>query len=1349
MMYLISTINFNLWKSIYVVIDAMRQKVLAVTVVTALFMTAIIYTSPSGDSIAESQPPELLITPDNNIIVFPKGGGYDENFWMNIQAEHSIVEASINLIGLDVLDSTQLMLYELVSSDINDDVSTAPQIITDIYNNHFVAWIDSGSIQSSKAGLDVFLQQWDSQLNSWKTPVQLSANAPNTDAKGVKLATDSTGNVYVVWVEGGNALPSGGADNEIFFRKWNGNSWSPIELVSDDIDDDDSISPDIVVDMYGNVFVAWSDNGDIKSSGTDYDIVYKVFNGTVWSATDVVSTDPDDGDSKEPALATDGSNVFFCWADNGNITSSGTDYDIVLRTYRQGSLDLPYLISNDINDGESVSPDLCANSTHVFVVWQDNGSVSGSGLDSDIVISTYETATNKIGMASVISDHAYDGESEKPQVVIDNFNNIYIAWSDSGAMLSSGSDWDIFYRLIDSFGMKDIELLTTDTTPGISEAVSLTVDFRNHVQIAWQDTADVKGSGVDEDIFLKDLYFDYEYPKNPKIDFGKDGSWDWELSGVLDYKTEISGDWLGLKLTSLVNAGKDNAVSGYVQIPWRMSSDSTGAINISHIFLRGTKTPLAPGNLTILNEDIMHVVDHKPTFSWDFIDQDSPVQGRFEVEVGSSPGNNDMWDPVPAESPETQIKYMGSNLIDGQTYYFRVRVADSEGSEWSDWSVPLQFRINTPPEITSFKPTTGTFDEKIELTWSAADAETDGLLYYVQVYYNQDEVWQTIVDGSPETSYTWLTKNVYEQTIVFNIFAWDGFENSTNFEPSGPFYIGHNTPPRLQIISPKVDIKLGEKEVYLIEWNGTDDDEEDVLTISLFYDDDKNESDKQVIVEDYPNTKKYQWDTTDVQPDEYYILGIITDGINSTSAYSEGTIEVGLDKKILPPTVTYIEPEVDEEKVELKPMVRIVFNKVLNESTINHETFYIKDENGILVEGEREYYPLLKELRFTLKSTLKFSTEYTVIITHKLKDTDGVFFDGNYNGVGGEGVTDDFSWSFRTLMKEDDNSPPTVLSTKPTIDEMGVDVKTTIQINFSEPIDPTTLYARTFMLITLDKMLEWDGVSIDWLVQNSIDGSVSYSIEKSRAIFTPASSLEFNTTYVVLLMPQISDLSDNNLAGNYELVTQIDGIIYPYAYSFTTVPEQIPANEIKKDQPVYVEIFNWEYFYYLFIVLLILVILVIAWLIRRKVLMGPIQIRDVFIIYNDGRLLYHYRPKSDKVDWMRDSEIDEGAVSSMLTAIQDFVKDSFRFSMGSRLNELRHGTLRILIEHGNDSYVAVVCSGGPTSKIRDEMKNVIYDLNVKYGKVLKDWDGNMNTIAGIDKLVVPLVLLEKDAELSD
>ena len=240
--------------------------------------------------------------------------------------------------------------------------------------------------------------------------------------------------------------------------------------------------------------------------------------------------------------------------------------------------------------------------------------------------------------------------------------------------------------------------------------------------------------------------------------------------------------------------------------------------------------------------------------------------------------------------------------------------------------------------------------------------------------------------------------------------------------------------------------------------------------------------------------------------------------------------------------------------------------------------------------------------------------------------------------------------------------------------------------------------------------------------------------------------MEFNTTYVVKLTSAITDTSGNRLTS--------------YLFTFTTIPEVKQDSVIEINPPpsgdkgkeTIIEIFNWEYFYYVFTLLLVVLILIATFLIRRKILMGPITIRDVFIIYNDGRLLYHYKSKEKDgtgtvIDFQDD--IDESAVSSMLTAIQDFVKDSFKFTRGSSLNELRHGTLRILIEHGNNCYVAVVVGGGSITKIRNEMRKVIFDLNTKYGQVLKDWDGNMRSIAGIDKLTVPLVSMQKENETGE
>jgi hypothetical protein len=1323
----------------------MCRKVMAVVVVTAFLMTAIIYTSPSGDSKIESQPPHLMNVSSNNVITFPTGGGYDESYWTRIHTNYTIVEASINLIGLEALNSIQPGLFSLVSSDANDGTSSDPQIVTDIYNNHFIVWVDTGNIGSAQTDPDIFVDQWDGA--SWKGPVLLSNMKPNSISLGPSVAADPFGNVHVVWYEKSNALASG-PDNDIFYCKWDGNNWNPPILLSDDVNDGESITPEIAVDLTGDVYVAWVEDGDISGSGVDKDIVMKRYDyaSKVWDSTSVISSDPNDGESVEPAIASSGGAVYLAWSDKGDILNSGIDYDIILSTYWQGSWNAPSPISLDPDDGDSRNATLAANASGVYIAWQDDGAVLNSGSDYDIIQTFVDLKNAWIDPIRVISDDSSFGDSINPTMTLDNFENLYISWADSGNVLGSGSDWDIYYRIQDKIMLRDPVLVTDTIAQGRSCNVSISKDNQNNIQFVWEDTSDASSSGPDEDIFLRNIFFDYRYPMNLKLDIGNNGIWDWNYIGPFDTAATLKGNWLGILLTSFVESHKSSADDDYVTVFFNFSSETTGIVNITDIKLIGTAIPSAPENLTILNEERLHVINHEPVFSWDFIDSDSPTQGMFDVEVGSTADGNDLWNPAPVDTSDNSILYQGAKLQNGMTYYFRVRVADSDGSTWSDWSKPYEFRMNSAPVVMSLSPESGTFDHNITLNWAGEDAESDELTYFVGAYF--DNKWHTIVDGSLETNYVWNTKEMAEQWIDLNCYATDGFENSSIFSNSGKIYIGHNTPPKLWILSPQATGTLVDNR-YLITWDSEDPDIEDILKISLYYDADNDSAEKNTIIENVDDKGYYQWNTTDVPEGEYYILGVLTDGTETTEAYSNGTIQVGFDSNELPPRIISKDPDENDRSISIISNIIILFNKPIDDSSINHNTFYVKDSKSRLVEGKRTYFVSTSingtkyELRFEPKVPLLFDTTYTVILKNEIRDINGQKLDGNWNTIGGEGELDDVIWSFSTMMKEDDTTPPYVLTTFPMDGSFNTDVALTISINFSEPLDPVSLSSGTFIVVTKSDYNNWNQNSFDGLIPYGIDGVVSYNMEHFQAIFQPRAQLEYNTTYVVILTPEITDFSGNKLVG-FIPITLSNGVVYPHIFQFRTNIQITPEGAPKEEgEDTIVRIFQWEYFYYIFTALLVVLILISVVIIRRRVLMGPIQIRDIFIIYNDGRLLYHFKPKME----ITSQDIDDGAVSSMLTAIQDFVKDSFKLTRSSGLNELRHGTLRIVIEHGNDSYVAVVCSGGPITKIRDEMKKVIFDLNVKYGQVLKDWDGNMNSVAGIDKLLVPLILMEKDAEL--
>ena len=130
----------------------------------------------------------------------------------------------------------------------------------------------------------------------------------------------------------------------------------------------------------------------------------------------------------------------------------------------------------------------------------------------------------------------------------------------------------------------------------------------------------------------------------------------------------------------------------------------------------------------------------------------------------------------------------------------------------------------------------------------------------------------------------------------------------------------------------------------------------------------------------------------------------------------------------------------------------------------------------------------------------------------------------------------------------------------------------------------------------------------------------------------------------------------------------------------------------------------------------------------------PYSIERVFLIHREtGLLLSHVSAESD-------ARLEVSTISGMLTAIQDFVRDSFSGGEGN-LEEITHGGRRILLEGGQRAYVAVVLTGvepeGYNSLIRDTVSNI----NVKYENELKKFDGNMERLPDFRRNLDPLLNL--------
>jgi hypothetical protein len=127
-------------------------------------------------------------------------------------------------------------------------------------------------------------------------------------------------------------------------------------------------------------------------------------------------------------------------------------------------------------------------------------------------------------------------------------------------------------------------------------------------------------------------------------------------------------------------------------------------------------------------------------------------------------------------------------------------------------------------------------------------------------------------------------------------------------------------------------------------------------------------------------------------------------------------------------------------------------------------------------------------------------------------------------------------------------------------------------------------------------------------------------------------------------------------------------------------------------------------------------------------------IDEIFLLYNDGRLIKHHTRR------LRPA-VDEKIFSSMLVAVQDFVKDSYGYEEGA-LDEMKFGDYRILIGRGTYIIIAAIVSGDDIESLKVQLRKAINELERAYQEVLINWDGNMDAIAGVNRFIEYLIIGE-------
>jgi OOP family OmpA-OmpF porin len=138
------------------------------------------------------------------------------------------------------------------------------------------------------------------------------------------------------------------------------------------------------------------------------------------------------------------------------------------------------------------------------------------------------------------------------------------------------------------------------------------------------------------------------------------------------------------------------------------------------------------------------------------------------------------------------------------------------------------------------------------------------------------------------------------------------------------------------------------------------------------------------------------------------------------------------------------------------------------------------------------------------------------------------------------------------------------------------------------------------------------------------------------------------------------------------------------------------------------------------------------------VLLNTLQYRveQVFLVHTETGLLLHH------VAAEPEAARDADQISAMLTAIQDFVRDSFRTGGGDTLDALRVGELAVLVERGPRAFVAGVVRGTAPPGLRESFQVALERVHRQLGPELQAFEGNAAPFERARPLLEPCLLAE-------
>jgi outer membrane protein OmpA-like peptidoglycan-associated protein len=133
------------------------------------------------------------------------------------------------------------------------------------------------------------------------------------------------------------------------------------------------------------------------------------------------------------------------------------------------------------------------------------------------------------------------------------------------------------------------------------------------------------------------------------------------------------------------------------------------------------------------------------------------------------------------------------------------------------------------------------------------------------------------------------------------------------------------------------------------------------------------------------------------------------------------------------------------------------------------------------------------------------------------------------------------------------------------------------------------------------------------------------------------------------------------------------------------------------------------------------------------------RVEHVFLIHRHTGLLIAHAASPDATSQ------DPQLVSSMLAAIQDFVRDSFAERQG--LDSLRLGELRVWSEPGPFATLVAVIRGNPPEELHETFRSVLARIHAERPEALETFNGDSSGFTDVEAALTDCVQLKQEARL--